>query len=121
MTAPDEAREMRFLQEDLERKRPPRRRPQRIRESVAKLMARRGYGQIQTGARRRELWRKAAGAMAKHSQVSEVRRGTLIVIVRSSLVLQQLTFQQSQLLRRLSELAPEEQITRLQFRIGDIG
>ena len=53
-----------------------------------------------------------------NSRPGNVRRSVLEVTVRNSAVLQELTFQKTQLLGELSRLLPDQNIRDLRFRIG---
>lgn len=95
--------------------------PQRIAEVVSSLLARRGYAQVKSTAECSAAWQHAAGKeLGQHSRAGSVKRGVLEVTVRNSAVLQELTFRKKQLLKRLTELAPERKIRELRFRVGAI-
>ena len=84
-------------------------------------MARRGFAREQAAAACQEAWGRAAGPLAvEHTRAGSVRRGALEVIVASSTLLQELSFQKSQLLKTLSELLPDEGIRDIRFRVGSI-
>ncbi len=93
--------------------------PQAIGDIMAQLMARRGFGRVQSAAALEAAWREAAGPlMAEHTQVGAVRRGTLEVVVRHSALMQELGYQKQAILQKLAALAPEEPIKDLRFRVG---
>jgi len=93
--------------------------PQRIGELLAKLLAQRGYGQAQTTQDLNEAWRAVAGeALAAQTRAGTIKRGTLEVLVAHSLLLQELTFQQADLLTKLQKLLPERKLKQLRFRVG---
>lgn len=84
-------------------------------------MARRGYGQEQSPRERDTVWAAVAGrTLAAHSRVVGLRRGILEVVVRNSATLQEVTFQKTQLLQRLIEQLPDENIKDLRFRVGHV-
>ncbi len=84
-------------------------------------MARRGYGNQQSGFEWSDVWSTAAGAQASHTRPGKFSRGVLEVIVRNSAVLQELTFRKKQLLQVLQEHAPHFKVKDLRFRVGDVG
>lgn len=84
-------------------------------------MARRGYGRVQSAAACAEAWRQAAGQrLASCTRATLVRRGVLEVLVASSTMVQELGFQKKALIERLADLAPEENIRDLRFRVGPL-
>ena len=98
-----------------------RRGPQAIGDVVAELIARRGIGRTQSAGVRDAAWRAALGEkLAKETRPGAVRRGTLEVIVANSTVLQELTFQKTDIVHRLTQVAPEMAVTNLKFRVGPV-
>jgi predicted nucleic acid-binding Zn ribbon protein len=84
-------------------------------------MSRRGFARVQSAAAYDAAWREAAGPLAaKYTRVGSLRRGTLEVVVANSPLLQELGFQKTELLKRLAELLPDDGITGLRFRVGNI-
>ena len=84
-------------------------------------MARRGYARQQSGGACIEAWRTAVGdAMAKFTRPGAIKRGVLEVVVANSTLVHELTFQKVDLVRRLTELLPDETIRDLRFRVGAI-
>jgi predicted nucleic acid-binding Zn ribbon protein len=95
--------------------------PEKMADVVARLLARRGYAQVQAAAVCEEAWRQATGAeLAVHSRPGNLRRGVLEVTVRNSTILLEWTFQKKRLLESLSRLAPEQGIRGLRFRVGAV-
>ncbi len=95
--------------------------PKMIGDVVSELMARRGFGRLQSAEGYEAAWREAAGPLAaKYTRVGLLRRGTLEVIVANSVLVQELGFQKGGLLKSLSELLPGQGITNLRFRLGAI-
>jgi predicted nucleic acid-binding Zn ribbon protein len=93
--------------------------PQRIANILAELMARRGYGRVQSTAAYEEAWRQAAGLLvAQYTRIGALRRGALEVTVANSTLMQELTFQKTVLLKNLAELLPDQGIRSLKFRVG---
>ena len=95
--------------------------PERIANVLAELMARRGYGRVQSTAAYEDAWRQAAGPLlAQHTRVGLLRRGTLEVVVSNSILMQEMTFQKATLVRKLAELLPEEGLRNLRFKMGPV-
>jgi predicted nucleic acid-binding Zn ribbon protein len=95
--------------------------PKMIGDVVSELMARRGFGRLQSAEAFEAAWREAAGPLAaKYTRVGLLRRGTLEVVVTNSVLVQELGFQRKNLLKSLSELLPDQGITNLRFRVGTI-
>ena len=95
---------------------------QHIGEVLSKLMARRGYGRVQSAGAVGEAWSTTAGAaLAACTRATTVRRGVLEVLVENSTLAQELGFQKQELIRRLAELLPDENIRELKFRVGPLG
>jgi predicted nucleic acid-binding Zn ribbon protein len=96
--------------------------PEPIGDILAELLARRGFARVKSGAALESAWREAAGELvAQYTRVGQIRRGKLEVIVAHSVLVQELTFQKSDLLVKLARLLPDERITDLRFRIGAVG
>jgi len=95
--------------------------PQRMANVLAELMARRGYGRIQSTEAYEDAWRTAAGPLAaRYTRVGTLRRGALEVIVANSTVMQELGFQKSAILQQLAVALPQEGIRSLRFRLGNV-
>ena len=95
--------------------------PQKIADVLASMMARRGYAQIESEFAFSKAWREAVGQqLAEHSRPARIRRSVLEVITRSSIVMQELSFQKTQILRSLTKLLPEKRIRDLRFRFVTI-
>lgn len=97
------------------------REPQHISDVLPRLMARRGYGRVQSAGACAEAWQKAAGQrVAACTRATAVRRGVLEVLVSNSTMVQEITFQKRALLAQLAELLPDENIRDLRFRVGPL-
>ena len=95
--------------------------PQKMADVISLLMARRGYAQQQTAAISQQSWQQAVGKrFSGHTRAGNIRRGVLEVIVRNSAILQELTFQKKQLLKKMAETAGDRKINDLRFRVGAI-
>jgi predicted nucleic acid-binding Zn ribbon protein len=95
--------------------------PQRIGDILSELMARRGYARVQSGGACAQAWRAAVGEeMARYTRATQVRRGVLDVLVSNSTMVQEIGFQKPQLIQRLAELLPDENIRDLKLRVGPI-
>ncbi len=95
--------------------------PEPIREILAQLMAKRGFARVRSAETFDAAWRKAVGEMfSQFTRPGSVRRGKLEVTVANSTLVQELSFQKSQLLKSLAELLPDEKIEDLRFRVGPV-
>lgn len=93
--------------------------PQKMGEVISALLSRKGYAHLQSGLELTTAWEEAVGQ--PHCQASRaggVKRGVLEVVVKSSIVLQELTFRKKKLVALLVKSLPEHQITDLRFRVG---
>ncbi len=101
-------------------------RPKPIGDILAELMARRGYGRMQSAATFDDAWREATGSLAigplvaEHTRVGALRGGKLEVFVGNSLLVQELGYEKESILRRLAELLPDEGIKDIRFRVEAI-
>jgi predicted nucleic acid-binding Zn ribbon protein len=95
--------------------------PKPLGDVLAELMARRGYNRELAAARYADAWHEAAGEfIASQSRVGSVQRGVLEVVVASSVLAQEITFQKPTILSQLTRLLPQERIARLRLRVGPI-
>ena len=117
----DEQQEIEAFSQQLKARQRYPRGPVRAGETLKQLMARRGYAQTQSGEQTRAAWRRACGeVLAKHTRVGTLSRGVLTVFVRNSMVLQELTFPEQQLLERLQEIDPDLNVRALRLRIAAV-
>jgi predicted nucleic acid-binding Zn ribbon protein len=108
------------LKEAQQRQRFPRA-PVRIADVMSRLLARKGYAQLQQGLEWEAAWSDAAGdQLSKNSRVGKTNRGVLEITARNSAVLQELTFQKRQLLKKLQAAAGANNLRDLRFRVGEI-
>ena len=95
--------------------------PKRIADIISRLVARKGYGRLQSTAEFQNAWAAAVGEqMAKVSRAGNTRRGTLEVTVQNSVVAQELQFKKQQLLNELRTLITDCAISDIRFRVGEI-
>ncbi len=95
--------------------------PRPIGELLNELFARRGYGRQQANKNYTEAWREIAGSgIANKTRVGKVQGGTFEVIVASSTLVQEMTFQKQSLLNQLSDRLPDERLTKIKFRVGNV-
>jgi hypothetical protein len=95
--------------------------PQPIADVLAQLMARRGYAREQSCAAYGEAWASAVGEpWSKFTQAGLVKRGALEIIVANSALVQELGYRKIELLAKLSQLLPNQNIRDLRFRVGSI-
>ncbi len=95
--------------------------PPRVAEIMSKLLTKRGYANVQQKSELEEVWNKAAGEMiSKHTRPGKISRGTWEIVVRNSSMLQEISFQQTQILRAVQQAAPNQKIQKLKFKVGPI-
>jgi predicted nucleic acid-binding Zn ribbon protein len=95
--------------------------PRKISDILSRLMARRGYAQTMNAAGCAEAWQQAVGReLAQDSRAGNVRRGVLQVVARNSVIVQELSFQKRQLIRKLAKLVPDQKIRDLTIRVGNV-
>jgi len=95
-----------------------RRGPRKVATAVANVMARRGYGRLQSSDEYVVAWRRAVGdSLAAVSRPGALKAGVLEVLVANSVALQELTFQKHLLLTELTRQLPGHQLKGLRFRV----
>ena len=95
--------------------------PQPIGNIISELMARRGVGRQLSAQQRQEAWQQAVGEpLAGYTRCGSVYRRRLEVVVANSTLMQELTYQKPEILRRLHENAPELEIDDIRFKLGAV-
>ena len=94
--------------------------PKPIGNVLSELITRKGYANIQSGEQHVEAWHAVAGPFGEQTRAVGIRRGVLEVNVKSSSLLQEITFQKTSLLKSIVESNPELRITDIRFRVGSI-
>ena len=95
--------------------------PKRMADILSRLIAKKGYGQIQSSAAFQDAWKQAVGdLLAGQSHPGNVRRGILDVTVRNSAVAQELQFNKHQIITKLKEFQVDSRIRDIRFRVGTI-
>ncbi|NIL95972.1 MAG: DUF721 domain-containing protein [Planctomycetales bacterium] len=103
------------------RRKPTARGLQPIGNVVSELMTRHGIGRQLAARQREEAWQQAVGQRwAAHTRCGSIYRRRLEVIVASSTLMQELTFQKQEILQRLRENAPELLIEDIRFKLGAV-
>jgi hypothetical protein len=93
--------------------------PRKISSILQQLMARRGYGQVESSNELADAVKKNLGdALASAVRVGDIRRGVLRIFVADSVTMHELNFHQRRLLRSLQEEFPGAGIKDVRFRIG---
>ena len=106
---------------DREARRAYARRPKKIADVVAQLIAKRGYGRLEADDQLASAWSAAAGsALAAVSRAGKMRRGTLEVWVANSIAMQEFGFEKDRILDELARTLPDAKIRGLKFRVGQI-
>ena len=121
MTNYDDQDSMRRAEESFQERRSYERMPHSAGDLISKLIARRGFTQMQFNDELQTVWQDVAGPqMAGRTQATVIRRGALEVIVDSSPALQQLAFDKSRLLRQIQDKLPHAGIRSIRFRVGSV-
>ena len=98
------------------------RQPKPIADVIAQVVQKRGYAQVRAAGQWNEAWAAASGEQfAAVTEVGQLRRGVLEVMVANSLVMQELTFEKERILKHLQTARPDAGIKQLRFRVGKIG
>ena len=98
-----------------------RRRPKKSADIVARLMARKGYGQQQSTNQLVDAWNVVVGDnWREQTRVGVIRRGVLEVMVGSSVLNQRLEFEKKKLLAGLQAQLPKTTIKDIRFKIGNV-
>lgn len=106
---------------DQHRRRHFARRPKKIANVVAQLVAQRGYGRIEADEELAVAWQAAAGQpLATASRPGKIRRGQLEVLVANSTILQEFTFHKQRIVAELNRSLPTANIRGLRLRVGRI-
>jgi hypothetical protein len=97
------------------------RRPKKAAELIAQLMARKGWGQSTAIDELDVAWKSVATTVwSQQTQLGNVRKGVLEVIVANSALLQQLEFKKQSLVASLQQRLPQNKIKDIRFRIGNV-
>jgi len=116
-----EAEELRQLQRELAGRQQFSKMPQPIAESISVLLSRRGYAEVKTSGDRERAWTSIVGEqVAGHTRVGNLRRGVLEIIVRNSVLMQELAFKKKALLKQICSALGESKIRDLRFRVDVI-
>jgi predicted nucleic acid-binding Zn ribbon protein len=95
--------------------------PKPIADVLAQLMARRGYARELAASAYSDAWATAVGEPAsRFTQAGNLRRGSLEITVANSTLLQELTYRKIELLAKLSQTLPDQNIRDLRFRVGSV-
>ena len=98
--------------------------PEKLSNILADLVIRRGYARQVAASAFQDAWAAAVDSrLAGSSRPGNVRRGVLEVTVKNSIVMQELTFQKRQILKKMNEevAGDDRSIRDIRFRIGSLG
>ena len=92
---------------------------QPVSQVLAELFSRRGFARLRSQERIEEAWREAAGTQtSRHTRVAVLRGGVLEVLVKHSVLLQELSaFQRAGLVERLRSRLGTSEIRDIRFRL----
>jgi hypothetical protein len=96
-------------------------RSQTARAIVNRLLAKRGYAQVEQRDQIQTLWNQVVGPqLARHSRCGRLLRGTMEVFVANSMILSELTFDKVNILSRLQQDPAGKAIQNLKFKLGAV-
>ncbi len=95
------------------------REPHQLGDVLSQLFALKGYGRVKGQAQLQNVWSSVAGEkIANQTRIQGVKRGTLLVAVVSSALLNELAlFHKASLLERIQNDYPEWNIQDIKFRL----
>jgi len=92
-----------------------------LKDVLAQLIIRRGYGRQLDQQEIEQAWLAMVGDVLSHcARPRQPYRGTVEIIAKNSTVLQELTFRKLELLQKFQETLPEKKICDLRFRVGNL-
>ncbi|HEY6563927.1 MAG TPA: DciA family protein [Pirellulaceae bacterium] len=95
--------------------------PTSLRDVIVDLLAERGYAQTGSTEERARTWRELVDPRIREATFpGRLHRGVLEILVRDSIVVQELSFRQTQLLQQLQHRLPDHAISALRFRVDRI-
>ncbi len=94
--------------------------PRKIADVLTDLFAQRGYAQVKAADDCQEAWAHIVGDLKSVSHAGEVKRGVLQVMVSNSVIMQELTFRQEEVVTKLQRMLPQHRITSVRFRVGSV-
>jgi predicted nucleic acid-binding Zn ribbon protein len=113
--------EIRRIHRDVSQRQYYGKQPQRIAEAISALLSRHGYAELESSNERQLAWQSIVGErLAGHSQVGNLRRGVLEIVVKNSAVVQELTFQKKRIIEDLRQSLTELDIRDIRFRVDMI-
>lgn len=95
--------------------------PELLGAILQKILKKRNIPHTSTDQRLLDLWRRAVGPqIAAQTHPEAVKRGVLFVRVSASVWLHQLQFMKEEILAKIKELSPPDEIRTLHFSVGEI-
>lgn len=94
--------------------------PTPIGNIIPQLMARYGFQREIGSEKLQKAWDGLLGDLAGKTRLGATKRGTLEVMVPHGVIVQELTFRNSELVAALKSAVPEEKIQRIRYVIGTL-
>jgi hypothetical protein len=92
--------------------------PKTIGSAIRRVLTSRGISSEQSSAITNEQWALAVGPdLANDTRIGKLQRGNLLVLVRDSLVSQEIHFRKRQIIERLKEHAGMKNLRDLKLRV----
>lgn len=88
-------------------------------DAAAGLLKRLGYG-VKGNDEAAATWQRVAGPMARFSRAGDLKRGTFVVIVAASAIVQELRYRETELLAAIRVEMPDAKIRQLRFQTGRV-
>lgn len=118
--SPYEEEEFANAQNQVQNRQRFRRRPKQAADLLSRLMARKGYSQLDSQQELVAAWNEIIGpTLRDKTQIAQVRGGILEIIVSSSAVHQQLVFTKAELLKKL-QARWSQKIKDIRFKVGSV-
>ena len=97
------------------------REPQSIGKVLAQVVIKNRYACNDSNAALTEAWKKIVGQpFGDRSQPTGIKRGKFEVTVAHSAIVQELSFDQTRIVRELQKAFPETKITGVRYRVGTL-
>lgn len=96
------------------------RRPKKVSDILGRLLARKGYAQQISTSEVQTVWQNLIPLQwQEQTQVGNLNRGTLEIVVTSTVLRQRLEFERQNLLKQIQQQLPQNKIKEIRFRIGN--
>ena len=113
--------EIKWLRQAIVTRRKPPAVARPVKQALSELLTKGQFAARQQQQAVRNAWKVAAGLeLAQHSVPGKIRRGVLEVIVADSMVSQEITMRQRQIIQALKKTLPDFPIRSFRCRLGKL-